>query len=391
MEIIDKFIQFAVPSIEDEEISEVVDTLRSGWITTGPKVKKFENNFSKYIDTKNAIALSSCTAGLHLALVASNIGPGDEVIVSTLTFCSSINVIFHVGATPIVVDVDESFNISAIDVKKKITPNTKAIIPVHYGGHACNLDDIYTIAIENNLVVIEDCAHAIGSKYKDILVGSDIIEQMYNGITRFSVFSFYATKNLTTGEGGMITTADENMAEIIRKLSLHGMDHDAWKRYGERGSWFYQVTTPGYKYNMTDIQASLGLHQLAKIEVMNAKRRIIAKYYNEALEFNKNIRIPWGKVNKENSYHLYPIIIVGNNLSRDDIISRLQKKNIGTSVHFIPIHHHPFYIKELKLSRSKYPIAEVIYKNLISLPIYPSLQKNEVEYVTTCINDIIKG
>src|ERR1017187_9511084 len=244
------FLPYCLPFIGEEEIAEVGDSLRSGWVTTGPKVKRFEQEFAAYIGVKHAIAVSSCTAALHASLAALDIGRGDEVIVPTLTFCATANVVIHSGATPVIVDVDQTFQISPEAVRRAIGPRTKAIVPVHYGGQACSLREILALADSRGIPVVEDAAHAAGAEYEGRKIGSH---------GRTVCFSFYATKNMTTGEGGMITTNDDALAERLRLLSLHGMNHDAWKRYTDAGSWYYDVLAAGHKYNMTDIQASLGI------------------------------------------------------------------------------------------------------------------------------------
>ncbi|RKY89127.1 UDP-4-amino-4,6-dideoxy-N-acetyl-beta-L-altrosamine transaminase, partial [candidate division KSB1 bacterium] len=270
----DRFLPFHQPSIDGEEIQEVVDTLKSGWITTGPKTKLFEKKFQEYIGCKYAIAVSSCTAGLHLALVAAGVGQGDEVITTPYTFATTGEVIIQIGAKPVFVDIEEDgFNIDVTKIPEAITPETKAIIPVHFAGEPCDMDEIMKIAQENNLFVIEDAAHAVGAEYKGKKIGN---------IGDVTVFSFYATKNLTTGEGGMVTTNNDELAEKIRLLSLHGISKDAWKRYTAEGSWYYEILYAGYKYNMTDIQASLGIHQLNKLEKFLSIRQKYAQRYSSA-------------------------------------------------------------------------------------------------------------
>ncbi|UCD37833.1 MAG: DegT/DnrJ/EryC1/StrS aminotransferase family protein, partial [Fidelibacterota bacterium] len=236
------FLPYALPSIGEEEIAEVVDSLRSGWITTGPKVKLFESEFADYVKAKHTIAVNSCTAGLHIALAALDVGPGDEVVVPTLTFCSTANVVVHLGARPVLVDIGSEYNLTADSLREAITPNTKAVIPVHYGGKPCDLAPIYEVAAEHKIAVVEDAAHAAGATYSGHKIGSDLLQQDFPELKRVVVFSFYATKNMTTGEGGMIATSDDELASEMQLLSLHGMSHDAWKRYGKSGSWFYEVT-----------------------------------------------------------------------------------------------------------------------------------------------------
>ena len=263
-----EYLPYGLPAIGEDEINEVIDSLRGGWLTTGPKVKRFEEDFANYVDARYAVAVSSCTAAIHLSLIALGIGPGDEVIVPTMTFCATANVVVHTGAKPVLVDVDENLQIDPVAVARAISPRTRAIVPVHYAGMACDLDEILRIAEHHGIPVIEDAAHAAGTRYHGRLIGTH---------GRATAFSFYATKNMTTGEGGMITTNDAVFADHVRRLSLHGMNRDAWKRYGETGSWYYEVTEAGFKCNMTDMQAAIGIHQLRRLEGFNNRRREIAQ------------------------------------------------------------------------------------------------------------------
>ncbi len=258
------FLPYCQPFIGPEEIQEVVDSLQRGWVTTGPKVKKFEQDFAQYVGVKHAIALSSCTAALHVALAAFGIGPGDEVIVPTLTFCATANVVAHLGATPVLADVDDNFHISLDAIRRSLSGRTRAIIPVHYAGQACDLDALLDLGKKHDVLILEDAAHAVGAEYGGKKIGAH---------GQAVAFSFYATKNMTTGEGGMLTTNDDWLAGRIRLLSLHGMSRDAWKRYTQPGSWYYEVHEAGYKYNMTDIQAALGIHQLQRLDGFIERRR----------------------------------------------------------------------------------------------------------------------
>jgi len=323
----DRFLPFHQPSIDGEEIQEVVDTLKSGWITTGPKTKLFEKKFQEYIGCKHAIAVSSCTAGLHLALVAAGVGQGDEVITTPYTFATTGEVIIQIGAKPVFVDIEEDgFNIDVTKIPEAITPETKAIIPVHFAGEPCDMDEIMKIAQENNLFVIEDAAHAVGAEYKGKKIGN---------IGDVTVFSFYATKNLTTGEGGMVTTNNDELAEKIRLLSLHGISKDAWKRYTAEGSWYYEILYAGYKYNMTDIQASLGIHQLNKLEKFLSIRQKYAQRYSSAFADISEIKIPPVNHHVRHAWHLYVIRLNSASLSidRKQFIEALKAENIGSSVH----------------------------------------------------------
>ena len=378
--------QFLPPfrhTIGNEEINEVVDTLRSDWITTGPKTHRFEEMFKHYIGCTHAIAVNSCTAALHLSLVVNEIGEGDEVITSPFTFAATADVIVHQNAKPVFVDIEkDTYNIDPAELKEKITEKTKAIIPVHYAGHPCEMDEILKIAKEHDIVVIEDAAHAIGASCKNKKIGT---------IGNTTCFSFYATKNLTTAEGGMVTTDDDELAEKIRILSLHGISKDAWKRYSSEGSWYYEILYPGYKYNMTDIQAAIGIHQLNKLEQMQKRREEIAKSYNEAFENMYEIIIPTVKKYVGHAWHLYPVQINTNliGIDRAKFIDALKAENIGTSVHFIPIHLHSYYRDRYGFKQGDLPNAESVYNHEISLPIYPRMTDNDVEDVIIAVKKLV--
>ena len=380
----EKFLPVFAPGLGEEELNEVLDTLRSGWITMGPKTSKFEGLFADYVGSRHTIAVSSCTAGLHLALVAGGIGPGDEVITTPLTFCSTANVIVHQGAVPVLADVQaDTYNIDPEELRKRITSRTKAIIPVHFAGHPCEMEGIQAIAEENGLLVIEDAAHAMGAKYKDRMIGT---------VSEVTVFSFYATKNLTTGEGGMITTEDDELAERMRVLRLHGISTDAWKRYSAQGSWYYEVVFPGYKYNMTDVQAALGIHQLAKQEGFLKVRQRYADTYDAAFEDLPEIVPPCVKEYVRHSWHLYVIRLELERLTidRGQFIEALRKENIGTSVHFIPLHLHPYYKERYGFKKGDFPVAEWIYEGIVTLPLYPKMSMRDVEDVITAVRKVIK-
>jgi len=387
----DTFLPFSLPTIGEEEIAEVIDSLRSGWITTGPKTKRFEEEFREYIGAKHAIAVNSCTAGLHIALAALGIGPGDEVIVPTLTFCSTANVVVHLGARPVLVDVGEDFNVTPEAIEKAITPRTKAVIPVHYGGQPCDLEAIYAIAARHNLAVVEDAAHAVGAVYHGHKIGSDSLRPATSGLRVVTCFSFYATKNMTTGEGGMNTTADDELAERMRLLSLHGMSRDAWKRYTSAGSWYYEVLLPGYKYNMTDIQAALGIHQLRKLDDFIAIRQRYARMYDEGFADLPEVERPIIHPDRTHTYHLYVIRLNLERLTIDraQFIEELKALNIGTSVHFIPVHLHPYYQKALGYRVGDCPVAERLYERIISLPLYPRMTEDDVQDVIHAVKDVI--
>jgi UDP-4-amino-4,6-dideoxy-N-acetyl-beta-L-altrosamine transaminase len=377
-----QFLPFSLPDIGEEEIEEVAQALRSGWITTGPRTKEFERRIGEYLGAEHAIAVNSCTGGLHVALAAIGVGPGDEVITSPLTFCSTANVILHLGGTPVFADIGEDCNVDPAEIERRITPRTKAILPVHYAGQPCKMDQILACAREHNLPVIEDAAHAIGARYRDQMIGT---------IGDVTVFSFYATKNLTTAEGGMITTGNEELAERMRLLSLHGISKDAWKRYTSEGSWYYEVLCPGYKYNMTDLQAALGLHQLAKLERFLQIRSRYVALYNDAFGEMPEIQTPVVNEDVRHAWHLYVIQLDLERLTinRALFVDALRAENIGTSVHFIPVHLHPYYRDTFGFKRGDYPNAERVYDRILSLPLYSSMTDRDVEDVIAAVKKVI--
>jgi len=381
---IKKFISFYKPWITNEEIKEVEKVIRSGWLTMGPKVLEFEEKFRKYIGAKYAIAVNSCTAGLFLSLVSLGIGKDHEVITTVFSFASTANTIVHTGAKPVFVDISrDTFNIDPSAIEKVINKRTKAIVVVHYGGRPCQMDKILKIARKYHLKVIEDCAHAPGAEYKNKKVGTF-------GDT--ASFSFYATKNLTTGEGGMITTNNKKLADRLRILRLHGISKDAWKRYSKGGEWYYEIIEAGFKYNMTDIQAALGLVQLKKLDYLNEIRRRQARYLMENLKNVPEIQLPIIGGRVKNVWHLFPILIRPERMSidRDKFIKELNRYNIGTSVHFIPFHLHPFYRKRFGYKKGDFPNAEYVYNRIISLPFYPKMRREDYDYVVRAIKSIIK-
>lgn len=376
------FLPLAKATIEIEELKAVEDVLKSGWLTTGAKVKEFEENSQIYLGVKKAIGVASCTAGLHVALAALGISQGDEVIVPTYTFVATAHVVEWLGAKPVLVDVEkDTFNIDPIAIEKAITPRTKAIIPVHYAGHACDLGAILQIAKKHNLYVIEDAAHAIGTEYGSKKIGN-------HGDA--SVFSFYVTKTITTAEGGMIVTNDEELSKKMKSYAYFGMDKDAFNRYSEKGSWFYQVVEPGYKYNMNNIQGALGVEQLKKLEQFIVKRRALAQHYTMLLKEVSGIITPIEKNYTRHAYHLYPLLLNTDKVSRDQFIAKLKEYNIGTSVHFIPLHLHPFYQKKYNFNRGDFPIAEWLFEREVSLPMYPGMTLQDVEYVVNAIKEILQ-
>lgn len=380
----DSYLVYGSPLIEEEEIEEVVKTLHSGWIGTGPKVYQFEEEFKKYIGCKHAIAVSSCTAGLHLSAIALGLGVGDEVIVPTMTFAASANAIIHSGAKPIFVDVDRyTMTIDIEDVKRKITPKTKAILPVHFAGRTCEMNEIIEIANEHNLKIIHDSAHAIETEYNGKKVGS------YSDI---SSFSFYVTKNLVTAEGGMVTTNDDKLAAKIKIYALHGMSKDAWKRFSDDGYKHYQVLYPGYKYNMTDIQASLGLSQLKRLEENSKRRKIIWDKYKNGLK-DLPLFLPLdAEKNTRHAYHLYAVMLdlEKTKITRDELLNKLHNLNIGTGVHYIALHLHPYYQKAFGHKYGDFPNAEFISERTLSLPFSPRLTDNDVDDVILALKEILE-
>lgn len=376
------FLPYCLPQIGEEEIAEVVDSLRSGWITTGPKVKQFEQAFAQYAGVKEAIAVSSCTAALHLSLAAAGIGPGDEVIVPTVTFCATANVVHHLGARPVLVDVGADGLIDAESIERHITERTKAVIPVHFAGQSCDLERIGSIARRYQLFILEDAAHAAGTRHQGKHIGCH---------GNVAAFSFYATKNLTTGEGGMVTTDDSEFAARVRRLALHGMSRDAWKRYSETGTWYYEVLEPGYKCNMTDIQASLGLHQLRRLDQFGERRRAMAQRYTVALQDLAEIELPRELPGRHHVYHLFPIRLRENLLrvDRGAFIAQLAERRIGASVHFIPLHRHPYYRDTNSYEPEQFPGAERFYRGLLSLPLYPRMTDDDLEDVIEAVRTIV--
>jgi len=379
-----KYIVFGSPLIEEEEINEVVDSLKSGWIGTGPKVARFENLIKDYVGAKYAVALNSCTAGLNLSLISLGIGAGDEVITTPLTFCATANSIIHSGAKPVFVDIDEkSMNIDVSKIEQAITKKTKAIMPVHFAGRPCEMDAIRAIALKYDLKVIEDAAHALGAEYRGKKIG---------GISDITCFSFYVTKNIVTGEGGMITTNDEKVADKIKILSLHGMSRDAWHRYSDSGYKHYQVEYPGYKYNMMDLQAAIGIHQIAKIDRLDQRRQELWDFYNEELK-GLPITLPTREMDGcKHALHLYTILVDKERagLSRDEFMQEMHERGIGSGVHFIPVHMHKYYQEKLNYKKGDYPVAEYIGDRTVSIPLSAKITTEEAEKIVDTIKNIIE-
>jgi dTDP-4-amino-4,6-dideoxygalactose transaminase len=375
-------VLFSPPHIGEEEIAEVVETLRSGWITTGPRTARFEAEFAGRVGAPAALGLSSCTAGLHLALLVHGIGRGDVVATTPMTFAASVNVIEHVGATPLLVDVEpDTLNLSPAALRERMSPDVKAIIAVHYAGHPVDLDAISGIAESRGIPVIEDAAHALPAFHRERPIGS------HGNLT---AYSFYATKNITTCEGGMLTGDPERIARA-RTLSLHGLSKDAARRYERGGSWQYEILAPGFKYNMTDLQAGLGLVQLRRLAGFQERRRRIVDAYDAAFADLDAVRTPTERPECRSALHLYPIRLELERLAigRDEVIVRLNALGVGTSVHFIPIHLHPYYRDKYGLAPGDFPVAHDAYRRLISLPLNSGMADEDVEHVIASVRDVL--
>lgn len=380
-------VPFHVPSIGEEEINEVVATLRSGWLTSGPRTAQFEREFRAYVGASHALAVNSCTAGLHLALAALEIGPGDEVITTPLTFCATVNTILHVGATPVLADVGADGNLDPASVLERISERTRAIVPVHLAGLPCDMEALWSLARRFRLHVVEDAAHAVGSLERGRPIGAGDAAERSDAVA----FSFYATKTMTTGEGGMVTTEDAALAERMRILCLHGISKDAWNRYSERGSWYYEVLRPGFKYNLSDIQSAIGLHQLRKLEHFVRMRTEIANRYNQAFADVAEVELPPNRPSARHSWHLYMLRLHLDQIeiNREEFIRALRRRGIGTSVHFIPIPLHPFFAASAGRPENRCPRAIALYTRLVSLPLYPAMTEEQVEHVIASVKEIL--
>lgn len=377
-------VPFHRPYITDDEINSVVESIKSGWLTMGPKTFAFEGAFKEYLGTRNAVSVNSCTAALHLSARVLGIGQNDEVVIPALTFASAGEIVCHERARPVLVDIErETGNIDINALEAAINKRTKAIMPVHYGGQPCDMDEILRLAERRNIYVIEDAAHAIPSTYKGRKVGT---------IGDIGCFSFYATKTLTTGEGGIAVTANDDWAESMRVLRLHGISKDAWKRYSDEGDWYYEITELGYKYNMTDIQAALGIAQLKKLEWMWKQRCKIADKYIAAFSDVTEIELPLLKEDRDTSWHLFPILLKleALGINRKAFIEKLKEKGIGTSVHFIPLYRHPYYRRNFSYNAVDFPNSEWFFERVISLPIFPSMDDQDQDYVIENIIDLCK-
>lgn len=379
------FILFGQPKIGEDEIDEVIDSLRKGWLGTGPKSKRFEQDFAKFKNSKFSLALNSCTAGLHLSCLSLELKPGDEVITTAMTFCATVNTIIHAGGRPVLVDIDPlTWNIDHNKLEKKITSKTKAIIPVHFAGRACDMDVIMSISEKYNLKVIEDCAHAIETIYKGKKAGT---------IGDMGVFSFYATKNLAVGEGGMIISDNESLISRLKISALHGMSKDAWSRFSDDGYKHYKVEMAGFKYNMPDIQASIGIHQLKKIDKFALKREKIWNLYMQEFK-NLPISLPCKiESNTTHAFHLFNICLDQNktNIKRDVFLNKMNDNKIGVGVHYESIPMHPYYQETFDWKPSDYPNALKFGNETVSIPISPKLTDNELDKIISVTKSILSG
>ncbi len=385
-----RHVPFHRPSIGQEEIDEVTSTLRSGWLTTGPRTAQFEREFREYLGVPNALAVNSCTAALHLALSALHIGAGAEVITTPLTFCASVNVILHTGATPVLADVAPDGNIDPESVASLITERTRAILPVHLAGLPVDMSAIWSLARRHRLLVIEDCAHAVGAHYRGWPIGAGNPES--GDYSDAAAFSFYATKNLTTGEGGMVTTHREDLAERMKVLCLHGISKDAWNRYSDKGNWYYEVLAPGFKYNLSDLQSAIGIHQLRKLEAFTETRARYAGLYHRLLADVDEVELAPDKADCRHAWHLYMLRLHLEKLdiNRAEFISLLRERGVGTSVHFIPIPLHPFFAPFLQDGQNHTPAALQLYPRLVSLPLFPAMTEEDVVYVADAVKEVIR-
>jgi len=378
------YLPFAFPDTDDEEITEVADAIRSGWVTSGPKVQQFEADFARLIGARFAVAVNSCTAALHLALDAIGLKRGDEVITTPITFAATTEVVRYFDARPVFIDVDPTtLNMDVNLIESAITSKTRAIIPVHLAGLPVDMSTLCSIARERNIKVVEDAAHSLPTVYN---------HRTQNSLGDIVCFSFYATKTLTTGEGGMICTENEAWADHCRFMSLHGISRDAWKRYSEEGSWYYEILAPGYKYNMTDVAAAMGLAQLRKVEKMWKRRAEIAHMYNQAFSTIPALQTPFTPGDDVgHAWHLYILRLNLEKLSidRDKFIDELRRYKIGTSVHFIPLHIHPYYRKTYGYNPQDYPVAFREYQRIISLPIYSRMSDQDVFDVIEAVQQIV--
>jgi perosamine synthetase len=381
----EQFIPFHRADVGEEEAQAAANVVRSGWLTMGSRTIEFEEKFANYVGAKHAIGVNSCTAGLHLALDAIGLEQGDEVLVPTTTFAASAEVVSYFKAKPVLVDVDAgSLCMDPGDAERRITPRTRAVMPVHFAGQPCDMDALQHVAMRHGLRVIEDAAHSLPAAYRGVRVGA---------ISEFTAFSFYATKTLTTGEGGMVTTENDDLAARMRMMRLHGISRDAWKRYSSEGSWCYEVLAMGFKYNLTDIQSAIGIVQLSKCDAMNAARQKIAARYNREFSKEFTLQVPTVGEDRESSWHLYVLRLNLKELTitRAGMIEKLRERGIGTSVHFIPLHLHPYYKETFGYCPEDFPIASREFERYLSLPIFPGMTGAQIDYVIQSVLEIVKG
>ena len=377
-------VPFHRATMDEKEVNAVAEVIRSGWLTMGAKTFQFEREFASYVGARYAVAVSSCTAGLHLSLEAAGIGPGDEVLLPTTTFTATAEVVTYLGARPVLVDVDPvTLNLDVVNAERKITARTRAIIPVHFGGQPCDLAEIKSLADKYRLQVVEDAAHALPSTYRGRKIG---------GVSELTAFSFYATKTLSTGEGGMVTTENEDHARRIQVMRLHGISRDAWKRYSAEGTWYYDVIEAGYKYNLTDMQAALGIVQLEKCDAMQRSREDVAARYNFQFGSIDALQLPEVLPDRSTSWHLYVVRLrlEALRIDRDTFIRELAGRGVSASVHFIPLHLQPFYQRNFQYKKGDLPVAEEQYLRSVSLPIYPGMTSPEISHVIESVSDVIR-
>ena len=377
------FLPYGVQWLDNKEIDEVLDTLKSEWITTGPKMKIFEDSFKKFKGSKFAVAVNSGTAALHISTSSINIKRGDEVITTPLTFVASANCVTYRNGRPIFADIKkDTYNIDPNDIRKKITVNTKAIIPVHFAGQPCDMDEIIEIADENNLVIIEDAAHAIDAEYKSKKIGN---------ISELTAFSFHPVKNITTAEGGMVTTNDDDLYDKLLMFRTHGITKDAIKRFGKSGDYHYDMQYLGYRYNLSELHASLGIHQLAKLKKFQRRRREIVKIYYNELQDIEELVLPFKKEDVQHSWHLFVIQLNLEKLKvdRDHIFRALREENIGVNVHYIPVHYHSYYINKFGLKRGNLPNVEWLYPRILTIPLFPRMNDNDIYDVINALEKVI--
>lgn len=378
-----EFLPYGTQWFNEKEINEVLDSLKSNWITTGPKMRIFEDKFKNYIGSKYAIAVNSGTAALHISTSSINIQPGDEVITTPLTFVASANCVVYRGGTPIFADIKkDTYNINPTEIKKKISLKTKAIIPVHFAGQPCDMDEINEIAEENNLIVIEDAAHAIDAKYKGKKIGN---------ISDLTIFSFHPVKNITTAEGGMVTTNNSELNEKLLMFRTHGISKDATKRFGKSGGYYYDMQYLGFRYNLSELHASLGIQQLAKLESFQKRRREIVKIYNKEFGDIEEIIVPYVKNDVKHSWHLYVIQLILDKLrvNRDQIFKALREENIGVNVHYIPVHYHSYYRKKFGLKKGILPNVEWLFPRLLTIPLFPKMTDDDINDVINALEKVL--